>query len=231
MTDLTDVNIKELLEKSDAELRAELEALLPKPAYPEHLLGVWATHPERGEVLCVDDKPDGAGDVKVYWRDERSIVGAYEEYVPVSSLTFSHQVTKPEDVPVGEAWLVNVTDGKDSGERVVALKCDVNEWHTGMGLVNDTHWWLNDKVTLVEPLVPATPAPEPEHVETEEEYNALPHGSIVVGPGMLPWIKMEGGWTRPNTTAYWSNRELARGLARGLAVERHEVLRKGWGNE
>ena len=54
---MTDVNIKELLAKSDADLRTALEAMLPKPTYPAHLLGLWAKHPEYGDVMCAWDKP------------------------------------------------------------------------------------------------------------------------------------------------------------------------------
>ena len=60
---MTDVNIKELLAKSDADLRTALEAMLPKPTYPAHLLGLWAKHPEYGDVMCAWDKPSPEGRV------------------------------------------------------------------------------------------------------------------------------------------------------------------------
>ena len=154
MSDLTDVNIKELLKKNDTELRAALEAMLPKP-YPEHLLGRWAKHPEFGDVFICDDVPIESC-VVVVCRDSEKAAGSSRKHVPVSSLTFPHMATKPEDVAVGEAWLVNVDDGKHRAERVVALKKAFDFWHTGERVADSEEWWDNE-VTLIAPLVPVAP--------------------------------------------------------------------------
>lgn len=116
-----------------------------------------AKHPEFGEVVCIWDKPGSAGGVLIRWRDESDKVGSRGDIVPVAELTFPHMATKPEDVPVGEAWLVNVNDGNDSGERVVALKYASNDWRTGFGVVDGAVWWEDDEVTLIAPLVPVAP--------------------------------------------------------------------------
>ena len=227
MTNLTDVNIKELLAKSDTDLRAALEAMLPKP-YPERLLGRWAKHPEHGDVLIGDDVPIDSC-VVVIVRDSGRAAGSSRKYVALSSLTFPEQTTRPEDVPVGEAWLVNVDNGKCSGERVVALKYAGNEWRTGIGAVNGTSWWEDGEVTLITPLVPATPAqepepePEPDHPATlssVEDYQAAPAGTVVAEPGGWACTKRSGGdWYKVKT--WLTDREMA-------DTER-QVLRKGWG--
>ena len=197
MPDLNDVNIKDLLKLPDPELRAALDAMLPKPTHPEHLFDLRAKHPELGEVVCMWDKPGSAGGVLVRWRDESDKVGSRGDIVPVAELTFPHQATKPEDVPVGEAWLVNVDNWSHSGKRVVALKHASDDWRTGDGVVDDEYWWRDEEVTLIAPLVPAKPEPAVEWVETEEEYDALPHGSIIAIPGQDPWVKEAGGWDLP----------------------------------
>ena len=230
MTNLTDVNIKELLKKSNEDLRSELEAMLPKPTHPEHLLGRWAKHPEYGDVVCAWDKPR-SGEVKVYRRYEGSNVGAHYVYVHVSELTFPEQTTKPEDVPVGEAWLVNV-DGKHSGERVVALKFYDDHWYTGDGVVDGACWWMDEDVTLIAPLVPARPEPEPEpepeHPRTlssVEDYEAAPVGTTVASSDNNPWTKIcDDEWMRAWSGGSKTNSAMA-------ALKEQDVLRWGWGNE
>lgn len=229
MTDLTDVNIKELLGKSDAELRASLEAMLPKPAYPENLLGRWAKHPEYGDVVCIWDKPDFAGGVFVRWRAEYETVGSRGDVVPVSELTFPEQTTRPEDVPVGEAWLVNVDDGARSAKRVVALRANGEYWRTGAGVVGGEPWWLDEEVTLIAPLVPARPEPEPEpeHPRTLsslEDYENAPLGTIVASSDNNPWVKtFDNGWG----TSWTGKSRRNSGMAE---LEEQVVLREGWGS-
>lgn len=226
---MNDLNIKDLLAKSDADLRAALEAMLPKPTHPERLLGRWAKHPEYGDVVCAWDKPR-SGEVKVYRRYEESNVGAHYVYVRVSELTFPEQVTCPEDVPVGEAWLVDVEDGNRSGERVVALKVDVDDWRTGVGVVRDEYLWLDGEVTLIAPLVPARPEPEPEPehprtLTTAKDYETAPVGTIVASPDNNPWVKVsEEGWLVSGSLISSTNSDMAE-------LDEKDVLRKGWGNE
>lgn len=226
MPDLNDVNIKDLLAKSDEELRAALETMLPKPAHPEHLFGRWAKHPEHGDVLIGDDVPIESC-VVVIVRDSEKAAGSSRKHVALSSLTFPHQATKPEDVPVGEAWLVNVDNWSHSGERVVALKHASDDWRTGDGVVDDEYWWRDEEVTLIAPLVPARPEPEPqlEHPRTlssVEDYENAPEGTVVAEPGFSAWTKdCDGDWWKGGT--WFTDRKMA-------GTER-QVLRKGWGNE
>ena len=233
MTDLTGVDIHALLKKDNDDLRAALEAMLPKP-YPEHMLGRWAKHPEYGDVVCAWDKPR-SGEVKVYRRTEESNVGTHYVYVRVAELTFPEQATRPEDVPVGEAWLVNVDNGKRRGERVVALKYDDNGWHTGEGVV-DGEWWLDEEVTLISPLVPARPEPEPEpepkpepeHPRTlaaKKDYETAPVGTIVESSEHIPWVKaFDDGWMTIGSDVSRRNSGMAN-------LRGQDVLRWGRGNE
>ena len=232
MTDLNDANIKELLAKSDEELRAALEAMLPKPTFPEHMFDLRAKHPELGEVVCIWDKPSSSGDVFVRWRDESDAVGSRGAIVPVAELTFPEQATKPEDVPVGEAWLVNVDNWSHSGKRVVALKHASDDWRTGDGVVDDEYWWRDEEVTLISPLVPVAPAPEPEpepeHPRTlssVEDYESAPVGTVVASPDNNPWVKVsEEGWLVSGSLMSSTNSDMAE-------LDEKDVLRKGWGNE
>ncbi|WP_165164935.1 hypothetical protein [Corynebacterium qintianiae] len=233
MTDnMTTLDPKVLLDKyrDDHEgLVAALEAALPKPTHPEHLFDLWATHPEHGDVICMWDKPNSIGNVLVRWRDERVQLGSCGAFVPVSSLTFPEQTTKPEDVPVGEAWIVNVDDGKRSGERVVALKFYDDHWYTGSDVVGDAYWWLDSEVTLVAPLVPGRPEPqpepEPEHPRTlssAEDYEDAPLGTVVAPSGNSPWVKIyEERWTIAWSGARRTNSDMAE-------LEEQYVLRWGW---
>lgn len=228
---LVSVDPRELLKLDNAELRAELEAMLPKPTYPEHMLGLWAQHPEHGRVLVTEDCPDDDGVVRVAWVVAENVRVTNWEYTNVSELTFQHQVTRPEDVPVGEAWLVDVRDGYCSYTRVVALKLEDGEWRTIGAQTPDECVWTANEVTLIAPLVPATPGPtttEPEYVETEEEYEALPTGSIV-GDYLAPnKRKPEVLWQKLPDGRWWSvNRE----YTVNLTSERRPVIRRGWGNE
>ena len=231
MPDLNDVDIKDLLAKSDTELRAALEAMLPKP-YPEHLLGRWAKHPEYGDVVCVWDTPNSTGQVMVHRRDEESTVGAGAFYTSVVKLTFPEQTSRPEDVPVGEAWLVNVNDGHYFHTRIIALKDDPDYWRTSEDKTPSGFTWRNREVTLISPLVPARPEPEPEpepeHPRTlssVEDYESAPVGTIVASPDNNPWVKVsEEGWLVSGSLMSSTNSDMAE-------LDEKDVLRKGWGNE
>lgn len=93
------------------------------------------------------------------------------------------RATRPEDVPPGEAWLVNVNDGKRSGERVVALKHGRNVWRTADGAVAGSCLWFDEEVTLIAPLAPVTPTAitpaHPEYLETLQDYEDAPVGTVV----------------------------------------------------
>ena len=228
---MTTLDPKELLDQyrnNHAGLVAALEAALPKPTHPEHLFDLRAKHPELGEVVCIWDKPSSSGDVFVRWRDESDAVGSRGAIVPVSELTFPEQATKPEDVPVGEAWLVNVDDGTHRAERVVALKHAGNEWRTGIGVVDGAFWWIDEEVTLIAPLVPAQPEPQQEHPRTlssVEGYETAPVGTTVAAPDDNPWTKIcDDEWMRAWSWGSKTNSAMA-------ALTERDVLRWGWGNE
>lgn len=224
MPDLTDDTIKDLLAMSNPGLRAALEAMLPKPTYPEHMLGLWAQHPEYGRVLVIDDRPDEDGEVTVSLQMEERTNEVSWGSVPVSELTFPHHVTRPEDVPEGEAWIVNVEGGVKSYTRIVALKDERNYWRTAGAKTPGYRFWDDSEVTLITPLVPARPAPAVEWVETEEEYEALPPGSIVADDMDFPLIKRDTElWYESGGTRSYSNFD--------MSYSRRRVYRRGWGNE
>lgn len=177
---MTDVNIKELLAKSDADLRTALEAMLPKPTYPAHLLGLWAKHPEYGDVMCAWDKPSPEGRVFTARRAvDDDFCGASVSYLPISELTFPEQTTKPENVPVGEAWLVDVEDARFAYKRVVALKMEHDNWWTSYGRTPKRGSWSDDEVTLIAPLEPAQPEPE--------KFLAIPGGLKIQSRTVTEW--------------------------------------------
>ena len=81
-----------------------------------------------------------------------------------------------------------------------------------------SNWFSDSEVTLIAPLAPVRPT-EPETVTTEEEYMALPAGSIVAGKDDHPFTKHTGVWTGP--AAGRSSSE--------MAGKTRRVLRWGWG--
>lgn len=164
MPDLTDDTIKDLLAMSNPDLRAKLEAMLPKPAYPEHMLGLWAQHPEHGDVVCFSDNPNEAECVLIRWRSDQSPIGVTGELVHVSELTFPHQVTKGE-LPT-ETEFNTLLWG--SGGLTIRDREDGQE----VGIGRDELAQLGYAMLAYA----GEPQPAPEFVETEEEYEALPPG-------------------------------------------------------
>lgn len=224
MTDLTDDNIKDLLKLSNAELRAELNAMLTTPNYPEHMLGRWATHEELGDVLVVYDHPDSDGDVSVSWPSTDTRGGVEYVHVHISELTFPEQTIKPEDVPVGDVWLIKALNYDGVMERAVAVKIS-GLWVTIGEETAVVDEMKDSDVTLIAPLAPAAPVPvqEEEWVKDEEEYDALPEGSIVLTSGLIPWIKLAGDWECPSDVTRPPSSEIFDTLCK--------VVRKGWRNE
>ncbi|OFT88998.1 hypothetical protein [Corynebacterium sp. HMSC28B08] len=190
-----------------------------KPKKPTTgLLGRWAKHEHYGDVLVIGDKLDECGCALIAFPDPDYPNSVLTPLVILSDLTFPEETTRPEDVPVGEAWLVNVDDGADRECGVVALKFDDDgNWYTRE--VNGCTTWYDSEVTLIAPLVSARPA-DPETVTTEKEYAALPAGSIVAGSSSDPFLKNAGIWIGPAATRM-SNSEMARKTRR--------ILRWGWG--
>lgn len=198
-------------------LKLEIEAHKPTTG----LLGRWATHPEYGDVLITGDKSDN-GLIQIVYLSSIAINGTYSRTVNIDYLEFPDQITRPQDVPVGEAWLVDAHNGFDTQPNTPALKIAPGLWATPTRETADESEWHNHEITLVTPLIPARPHDIPETVTTEEEYEALPEGTIVAENNGAPWQKLKSGeWishifpeNRPND------------LMDGLACR---ILRRGWG--
>ena len=229
-------------------LLSDLRALLPASPQPTSgLLGRWA-HDGFGQVLIISDGVLDDGTVPVLlggsdWTDP--------EHVPFDSLAFPEQATKPEDVPAGEAWLVDVNAGELSLKSALAIKDSNDTWLTLEGATRVT-LCSNGMITLRAPLTPEHPGKDdlqakydalkdkyaeaqekiaelkeaitPRTATTKTEYAALPEGSVVAQPGELDvYIKNDFGvWDRLNTTASFPSLDLA-GITRS-------VLRYGWGD-
>lgn len=212
MPDLTEDTIKDLLAMSNPGLRAALEAMLPKPTFPEHMMGLWATHPKYGEVVCIWDTPHRDGDMKVSWRNNESPVGSVVDYVPVSELTFPHQATEGE-LPT-ETEFNTLLWG--TGGLTIHDKEDGQE----VGIGRDELAQLGYAMLAYA----GEPQPAPEFVETEEEYEALPKGAIVADDMGFPLIKRDmEAWYEPGSTRAYSNSN--------MSYSRRRVYRRGWGNE
>ena len=150
------------------EIKADLRALLPTQQPTTGLLGRWAKHPEHGDVVCMWDRPDPEGKMHVRWVDESFPMSTGRYYVPLSDLTFPEQATKPEDVPAGEAWLVDVEDSEESHKSIVALKYACDDWRTSDGVTNCI-FWQDSEVTLISPLTPERPGKD----DLQVKYDAL----------------------------------------------------------
>ena len=147
-----------------ADLLHDLDALLPVQQPTSGLLGRWAKHEEYGDVVCMWDRPDPEGNMHVRWVDESFPVATGRYYVPLSDLTFPEQTTKPEEVPAGEAWLVDV-----DGEKYNAVKTtDRFPWWFFNPEINTHYGWGNSSITLIAPLTPERPG-----TDLQAKYDAL----------------------------------------------------------
>ncbi|WP_392452004.1 hypothetical protein [Corynebacterium dentalis] len=164
--------------------KVSMENILPAPPQPTTgLLGRWAKSEVHGDVLVVSDRTfdDGeeGGLVVVAALSERPADGKELYNVPLDSLTFPEQATRPEDVPAGEAWRIRDTEGNEfnavktsSGYYTTDrsgytwLFCD----HDGNG-----HWLKDKEATLVCPLTPERPASDlqAKYDELEQKYAEL----------------------------------------------------------
>lgn len=184
----------------------------PKPTLPEHMLGLWAQHPEYGRVLVIDDRPDEYWEVIVAVRKAEHPTGAARKAVHVSELTFPHQVTK-EELPT-ETEFNTLLWG--SGGLTIHDKEDGQE----VGIGRDDLAQLGYAMLAYA----GETQPTPEYVETEEEYEALPTGSIVAQRSSLPWSKSgEDNWIETVTFGQ------APCKSSEIAGVRRRVLRRGWG--
>lgn len=193
-----------------------------KPTKPTtNLLGRWATHPYGDDVLIISESVKDNGRVWVTLLTDDAEGGTATIECGLSSLTFPEETTRPEDVPVGEAWLVNIDAGEHQIERSVALKTSTG-WFSRRGVDEKVDCWCSSDVTLIAPLVPARPVdsdcePEPETVTTEYDYAELPDGSIVAEDYLFPYWKEDNKWL----TRGWEFSD------RAMSGTTRTVLRKG----
>ena len=209
---------KELAEQIE-QLKAEgaREAKQPR----DNLLGRWARHEEYGHVLIACQHADERGGLFVAYPDDGFQDGADGRYANQRELTFPEQTTRPEDVPVGEAWLVDAHNGFDTQPHTPALKITPDLWVTPTRETADESEWHNYEVTLIAPLIPARPQDNPEKVFRREEYAALPVGTIVASEHGAAWQKMdEEEWV--STILPEAKRQRPDGNME------HRVLRRGW---
>lgn len=150
-----------------ADLLRDLHGLSTPPQPTTGLLGRWAKHEEYGDVVCTWDRPTPEGNMHVRWVDESFPVATGRYYVPLSDLTFPEQATKPEEVPAGEAWLVDVEDSEESHKSIVALKDEHDAWRVCGELMTD-FFWRDKEVTLISPLTPERP-----ESDLQAKYDAL----------------------------------------------------------
>lgn len=202
--------------KALAEQIDQLEEQISSAQPPSGLLGRWATNRDGKRVLITTDRPVDGWIETTYVKPDGT---TREKAEQLDSLSFPDQTTRPEDVPVGEAWLANVNDGNLNAQRISTIKMHQDLWMSeGVGDPHESYWSDNE-VTLITPLIPAHPHDTPETVTTEEEYGALPEGSIVAEPGFLSW----------NNCGYaWVYRDYSRSAAE-MAGTTRQVLRRGWG--
>lgn len=210
-------------DKIDA-LRDAGVPIADKPTKPTtNLMGRWAKHPAFGDVMILSQCPDELNMVPIANLSNTLPGWVGDNYVDLWDLTFPEETTRPEDVPVGEAWLVNADDRYESAEGVTAFKINDTSWVTGdsNGIMETV--WENDEIELIAPLIPARPqdtdrGKSPETVTTEDEYTMLPEGSIVAFTGGNPWLKdSDGKWEdRPSSVP-------------SIAYTPRQVIRRGWG--
>lgn len=135
---------KDLAEQIE-QLREQLNNTRPTTG----LLGRWATHPELGDVLVVVDRQIDRGLIHVRYPSDTTGDGAQDGYVNLDSLTFPEQTTRTQDVPVGEAWLVDAHNGNDHQPNTPALKINPNLWVTPARETADENEWHNWEITLI----------------------------------------------------------------------------------
>lgn len=204
---------KELEEKID-----QLEEQLNNAEPTTGLLGQWATNRHGKQVLITTDRPVDGWIETTFVSPDGTTSEKAEQF---DSLTCPEQTTRPEDVPVGEAWLVDAHNGFDTQPHTPALKIAPGLWVTPTRETADESEWHNYEVTLITPLIPARPQDTPETVTTEEEYEALPEGSVIVSRGGSPWTRGVYGWTSGGSSSTTAE----------LAGTTRRVLRRGWWGE
>lgn len=187
--------VKELAERID-QLEEQSNNVLPITG----LLGRWAKHPEHGDVPITMDRPLESRAIKIAYLSEEGCEEGMFRYVSIDDLKFPEQTTRPQDVPVGEAWLIDADNGDNSTTNTPAVKESTGLWITGKNNEGGVNAWSDNEVTLITPLIPARPHDTPETVTTVEEYEALPEGSVVAKPGEDPWTHKPYVWEQVGAT-------------------------------
>lgn len=144
--------VKELAKQID-----RLEEQINNSQPTTGLLGRWATHPEYGDVLIAGNQATGDGFILIGYLDDSRDCGTRITYETLSELTFPEQTTRAQDVPAGEAWLVDAHNGNDHHSNTPALKINPNLWVTSARETADENEWHNWEITLIAPLIPARP--------------------------------------------------------------------------
>lgn len=243
--------------KALAEQIEQLEGQINNAKPTTGLLGRWATNRDDKQVLITADRPSGGRIETAYVADDGEM---FERSEWMDNLTFPEQTTRPEDVPVGEAWLVDAHNGFDTQPHTPALKIAPGLWVTPTRETADESEWHNYEITLITPLIPARPHDNHlertieevrnsdgeghtvemggvlivkcdeygvplrrwlETVTTQEDYEALPEGSVVAKRGENPWVHLPYMWVQS-----FDSTDNA-----GMAGTVRHVLRYGWGTQ
>lgn len=122
------------------------------------LLGRWVKDLNGKDMVICDDKPDKSGLLVTAWVAPKEVRGTGSFVKNIDELTFPEETTRPEDVPVGEAWLVNTCDGLYVKKNTVAFKLNERLWVTGSVPDGSAETrWDDYEVELIAPLIPARP--------------------------------------------------------------------------
>lgn len=145
----------------------DLRALLPAPPQPTTgVFGRWAKHPKHGDVVVISNRTDNEGDVWVSHIADTAPDGANGKLVSMSDLTFPEQATKPEEVPAGEAWLVELLGG---GGEQRAFKTAKNEWQVSYSNPPVAYDLSDGDIILISPLTPERPGKD----DLQAKYDEL----------------------------------------------------------
>lgn len=152
----------EELQQQIKDLTGQIEQLKAEEAREakqprDNLLGRWARHEEYGHVLIASQHANKHGGLFVAYPDDGFPDGADGRYADQRDLTFPEQTTRPQDVPVGEAWLVDAHNTNDHQHNTPALKIGAALWVTPIRGTADESEWHNHEITLITPLIPARP--------------------------------------------------------------------------
>lgn len=129
MIEITPELLRRVLD-GDTAAQEEARDLLPKVG---NLFGRWATHPDYGRVLCVEDKVDHDGLVIVRYRDAQRDSGSGWQCPPFESLTFDPvELFTEEDFMNAPEGTIVIRD--DCPPRVK----DDGYWESGISPGSDT---------------------------------------------------------------------------------------------